>query len=110
MRTIALILMLCSLVEARPQRPVNGPRPAATTAPATGGQVAGRFYTGELVSKYGTQLSVSASGKNQVFTISERSQIPDSIKEGDSVMVHYTVTPQGWEVVKVVPKPKTPQQ
>ena len=104
-----LIAATVSVAAARPnvpgehQKPANSPRPgqasSSSTAPA-----APQFVNGKVVSQTSNSLVVEAAGKRQTFRVSEKSQVAQ-LKAGAKVVVTYTKTPQGSEVVRAVRKP-----
>ncbi|MBT9588687.1 hypothetical protein IV102_35450 [bacterium] len=110
---ITLLLPL-GVVWARPtppgtvQKPVNNPRPGQATTTAV--PAAPMFFSGTLVNRFSQELTVDGGSKKQTFRVSERSQIPPELKTGAQVVVTYTTSPQGPEVVRVVARPAKPGQ
>ena len=111
---VITLLLPLGMVWARPtppgtiQKPVNNPRPGQATTTAV--PAAPMFFSGTLVNRFSQELTVDGGSKKQTFRVSERSQIPAEIKTGTQVVVTYTTSPQGPEVVRVVSKPAKPGQ
>lgn len=115
MKTFCLLLLLSGLCwsePARPQRPVNNPRPGRSyeTTPAR------RIYLfqGKLQSVSNYQCSVAGEKDGKAATLqfrpAEGSKMPEGFKAGDEVVVNYNYTMESgvYELINLRHRPATP--
>lgn len=78
---------------ARPQKPVNNPRPGRSYNDGSGRQPGAYVFQGVVQSRSVSQLVVkSENGKTKTFVISEKTGIADSVQVGSRVVVSFQGT------------------